>query len=73
MIFVGKNIRIMLKMMTAIQRILIPCWPFRLETYDWLVACYGIHGILTRSLDPWQLYCGIGVVDMGPWEKGVPR
>ena len=29
------------------------------------------YGILMCSLDPCQLYCGIGigVVDMGPWGK----
>ena len=37
------------------------------------------YGIRIYSLDPCQLYCGIGVVDMGPWglefhtEKNAPR
>ena len=36
------------------------------------------YGILMSSLDPCQLYCVIGVVDMGPWglefhaEKNAP-
>ena len=34
MIFVGKNKRIVLKMLT---------WPFRPETYDWLVALWHPH------------------------------
>ena len=40
------------------------------------MTCYGT---LMCSLDPCQLHCGIGVVDMGPWglefhaEKNAPR
>ena len=43
----------------------------------WHTIAY--YGILMCSLDPCQLYFGIGVVDMGPWglqfhaEKNAPR
>ena len=44
------------------------------NTYDWLVAYYGIlwHTHI-MFFGRCQLYCGIGVVDMGPSKAPVEK
>ena len=74
MIFVGKNKRIVLKMLTANSKntntmlVIVSR-----NIYDWLVAYYGILGHTHMFFGRCQLYCGIGVVDMGPSKAPVEK
>ena len=65
MIFVGKNKRIVLKMLTANSKNTNTMLAISSRNiYDLVVAYYGI---LMCSLDLCQLCCGISVVDMWPF------